>query len=464
MKEKKIGFFSVTCLAIGTIVGAGVFGTIPAAAGIVGTGIEWAYFIAFISILICYIPQMVTISVLPAPFTFYMHTTRLVHPTAGYMLVIFGFNYVFILSALAGVFAEYASVYIPVDHRTLGVGALLFFAFITSLGVKANAIAQNIMVVSLFSALFLYVFVGMPEIRQEFLSFGDIIKPENLTIVTLGSAVALLSASLQGGVSIAFYPEKIKNPGKTIPRAFVWATAICCFVFMLVSAVTIGVLPMEQVSSLLDVAKIVFSPGMYHFFILAGAIFSVLTSLNGIFIAGGNVGSATAEDKVMPMWFGRLNKHEVPKNTVWLLAGVSSVFVAFGFPIGTLLTAYSLLNLFCLLLLFIPALKVHKLYPNSFRAASFKIPPQVTAILSLLGVGICIWQLVSTLITLDMKMIVTIVIWYAIWYAFYFGRRRWLKNQGFDLDRQMRLPYPEWVEREKELSKIAEKKKECETK
>ena len=169
------------------------------------------------------------------------------------------------------------------------------------------------MVVSLFSALFLYVFVGMPEIRQEFLSFGDIIKPENLTIVTLGSAVALLSASLQGGVSIAFYPEKIKNPGKTIPRAFVWATAICCFVFMLVSAVTIGVLPMEQVSSLLDVAKIVFSPGMYHFFILAGAIFSVLTSLNGIFIAGGNVGSATAEDKVMPMWFGRLNKHEVPK-------------------------------------------------------------------------------------------------------------------------------------------------------
>ena len=127
MKEKKIGFFSVTCLAIGTIVGAGVFGTIPAAAGIVGTGIEWAYFIAFISILICYIPQMVTISVLPAPFTFYMHTTRLVHPTAGYMLVIFGFNYVFILSALAGVFAEYASVYIPVDHRILGVGALLFF-------------------------------------------------------------------------------------------------------------------------------------------------------------------------------------------------------------------------------------------------------------------------------------------------------------------------------------------------
>ncbi len=111
------------------------------------------------------------------------------------------------------------------------------------------------------------------------------------------------------------------------------------------------------------------------------------------------------------------------------MAGVSSVFVAFGFPIGTLLTAYSLLNLFCLLLLFIPALKVHKLYPNSFRAASFKIPPQVTAILSLLGVGICIWQLVSTLITLDMKMIVTIVIWYAIWYAFYFGRRRWLKNQ-----------------------------------
>lgn len=133
--------------------GAGVFGTIPSAANLVGSGIEWAYVIAFLSIIVCYLPQMITISALPAPFTLYMHATRMVNPTVGYIQVIFGFNYVFILSALAGVFAEYAAVYIPIEPKILAVAALLLFAFITSCGVETNAIAQNIMVVCLFVAL-----------------------------------------------------------------------------------------------------------------------------------------------------------------------------------------------------------------------------------------------------------------------------------------------------------------------
>lgn len=452
--KKKIGFFSATCLAIGTIVGAGVFGTIPSAANLVGSGIEWAYVIAFLSIIVCYLPQMITISALPAPFTLYMHATRMVNPTVGYIQVIFGFNYVFILSALAGVFAEYAAVYIPIEPKILAVAALLLFAFITSCGVETNAIAQNVMVVCLFVALFLYMGFGMPQLNGELVSLKTILLPENITLVTMGSAVALLSASLQGGISIAFYPDEIKNPGKTVPRAFIVATAVCCAVFMLASVITIGVLPMEQVSSLLDVAKVVLPGGLYHFFILAGAIFAVLTSLNGIFIAGGHVGSATADDKVMPEWFGKRNKHDVPTNTVWMLAIVSALLVVTGMPIGTLLTAYSLLNLFGLLVLFVPALRVRKLYPHTYRHASFKMSLPMTIIMTVLGVAVCIWQLISTVVTLDAKMIVIIVLWYIVWYAFFFGRKAWLKKQGFDLDAHMRTPYSEWVETEKHYAEM----------
>lgn len=454
MEEKngKMGLFSATCMAIGTIVGAGVFGTIPSAAKIVGTGIEWAYLLAFISIILCYLPQMVTISVLPAPFTYYMHATRMVNPQLGYMQVIFGFNYVFLLSALAGVFAQYAGVYLPLNYKVLALIALFLFAFITSRGVQANAIVQNVMVVTLFIALFLYIIMGMPNLDSNLISLDKIIAPEGITIVGLGSAIALLSASLQGGVSIAFYPEEIKNPGKTVPQAFVIATAVCAVVFMIVSVVTIGVIPLNQMDSLLDVAKIVLSAPMYHFFICAGAIFAVLTSLNGIFVAGGHVGSATSDDKVVPEWFGKRNKRGVPSNTVWLLAIVAAVLVIFDFNIGTLLTAYSLLNLFCLLILFIPANRVHKLYPESFKHAGFKMKPCITKAMTVFGVLFCIWQLISTLMTLDGKMLITIILWYAVWYAFYFYRRSSLKKKGFDLDAQMSTPYPAWIEREKELA------------
>lgn len=452
LDSKKLGFFSTTCLATGTIIGAGVFGTIPAAAQVVGSGVIWAYVVAFVTFIICYLPPMITISVLPAPFTRYMHTSRLVHPALGYMQIIYGFNYVFILSSLAGVFAYFAQVYIPIDKKILGIGILLIFAGITTLGANVNAIVQNIMVLALFAALFAFTIIGFQNIDAELLSISDVIAPKNITIVSLGSAVALLTASLGGGESIAFYPEKIKNPGKNVPWAFILATGSCCLIFMLVSTVTIGVLPMEQVSSLLDVAEHIFNPVMYHFFILVGAIFAILTSLNGIFVAGGHVGISTSYDKVLPRWFGKLNKHEVPSNTVWLLAVVSCLLYGFGFSIGTLLTAYALLNLLGLLVLFIPALKIHKLYPNLYKNAHFKLPPAFTAILTILGVSVCIWQLISILITLDFRMIVTIIIWYVAWYIFYFGRRQWLGKQGFDLDVQMRTHYPEWIRLEKELA------------
>lgn len=447
-------------MSIGTIVGAGVFGTIPAAANLVGTGVEWAYLLAFVSIIVCYMPQMVTISVLPSPFAYYMHATRLVGPKIGYMMVIFGFNYVFLLSALASVFGQYASVYIHVDPRILAVGSLVVFAFITTRGVQANAIVQNVMVVLLSVALYMYVFKGMPELNGELVSLSTIIAPRNVSIVAMGSAVTLLSGSLQGAITVAFYPDEIENPGKSIPRAFVLATAICCITFMLVSVVTIGILPMEKVDSLLLVAKEVLSNRQYHFFVCAGSIFAVLTSLNGIFVAGGHVGMSTAADKVTPAWMGKLNKKHAPANTVWMLAIIAIILVGGGFDIGTLLTAYSLLNLFALLLLFIPANTIHKKYPHSFKAASFKMKPAVTKVLSVFGIVFCIWQLISTLVTLDRQMIITIVVWYLAWYAFYFFRKKSLSSKGVDLDKVMSTPYPAWEEREKELAMAALKANE----
>lgn len=452
MKKKKIGLFSATCMAIGTIVGAGVFGTIPAAAGMVGNGVEWGYLIAFIAIIVCYLPQLVTISVLPAPFTYYMHATRMVSPSLGYMQVIYGFNYVFILAAVATTFAQYAAVYIPLPARVLGVISLLVFAFITTCGVQTNTKVQNFMVICLFIALGTYVFCGMPHLNGELVSVGSVIVPKGINLVALGSTVALLSSSLQGGISIAFYPDEIANPGKNVPFGFIISTGICCLAFMLVSIITIGVLPLNQVSSLLDVASVVLVKPLYHFFIIAGAIFATLTSLNGIFVAGGHVGSAVASDVVIPEWFGKLNKKDVPSNAVWLLAIVSAGLIAFGFNIGTLLTAYSLLNLFCLLILFIPANRVHKLYPHTFRHASFTMKPAVTKGMTVFGVAFCIWQIISTCITLDSGMVITIIIWYAVWYGFYFYRRASLGRKGFDLDRQMSKPYPEWVAREAEYA------------
>lgn len=444
----KMGLFSCFCLGFGTIVGAGIFGAIPAAAEMVGSGIVWAYLLAMLSVLLRFLPVVYTSAIIPAPFCAYTHSTRLVNPTLGFAQAITAYNFIFIVSAVALVFSEYFSTFVDADPVLMAVIAIVVFGIITALGVSATTTVQNLMVVLLVAALLLYIFTGAPHLNSEYISFGDIIKPKSLTLVSLGAVVAMLNPSLQGGSDITNYAHEIKNPGRNIPLSFFCSTAFACFLFVIISVITLGVLPPGQVASLKDVAQKVMSPFWFNFFILGGAIFAILTTLNGIFISVSRMIATPAHDKVFPSWWSRQNRFGVAQNSVLLLVLGSVIVTVFNLSIGALFSAFSFLTIFTGLILFIPALRVHKVYPHSYRTSFMKLPFSVVVACTAFGVGISIWQLFALLSTLDLVITLVLVGWIGGWYAYFFFRKNQLKKQGIDMIAIMRQPYPDWVKNE----------------
>ncbi len=453
---KKIGLLSCLCIAIGIIVGAGIFGALPVAVDMTGKGIVLAFILSTITIVLRYYPTIITGAAIPASFGYYMHTTRLAGPYLGFTQVIASFSNIFVQAILATVFAMYFSALVPIDTRIIAVAVLLIFGAITCVGIKASGAVQNFMVLLLFSALFTFIIGGFPKIKSANLTFSEIFFPPDQSFLAMGAAIGLLSSCLMGGYIVMNFSDEVKNPGRAIPLTFIISTSITAFVYILLSVVTIGVMPAKEATTLAVVAEKFMSPGFKVFFITGGALFAALTTINATFLSGSRTLAVVARDKVIPEWFTKKNRFGVPQNSVLLLTICPAVITAFGISIGTLLSAFSVLTILFGIILFIPVIRLPKRYPHSYENSYMKLSKNMTWTFIILGTIVSVYQIYSLIAALDVPTWIALVSWMAIWYMYFFIRKAFLKKKGIDLTAVMSAAYQPWEE--KELSLKNEKK------
>lgn len=452
-ETRKIGLFSCICIAIGIIVGAGIFGALPVAVEMTGKGIALAFLLATITIVLRYYPTIITGAAIPASFGYYMHTTRLAGPYLGFTQVIASFSNIFVQAILATVFAMYFAALVPIDTRIIAVAVLLIFGAITCVGIRASGVVQNFMVLLLFSALFTYIIGGFPHIKPANLTFSEIFFPPDQSFLAMGAAIGLLSSCLMGGYIVMNFSDEVKNPGRAIPLTFIVSTSITAFVYILLSIVTVGVLPAKEAATLAVVAERFMSPGFRLFFITGGALFAALTTINATFLSGSRTLAVVARDRVIPEWFTRKNKFGVPQNSVLLLTICPAIITAFGISIGTLLSAFSVLTILFGIILFIPVIRLPQRYPNSYEHSYMKPSRGITWAFIILGTIVSLYQIYSLIAALDVPTWIALVSWLVFWYMYFFIRKGYMKKKGVDLTAVMSAAYQPWEEKELSLEK-----------
>jgi amino acid transporter len=448
---KKIGLFSCICIAIGIIVGAAIFGVLPVAAGMTGKGIVLALILSTITIVLRYYPTIITGAAIPASFGYYMHTTRLAGPHLGFTQVIHAFSTIFVQAILASVFAMYFSALIPVDTRIIGVAVLFIFGAITCVGIKASGAVQNFMVMLLLSAMFTFIIGGLPNIKPENLTFNEILFPPDQSFLAMGAVIGMFSSCLMGGYIVMNFSDEVRNPERAIPITFVVSTCITAFIYILLSIVTIGVVPAREAATLAEVADKFMSPALKVFFITGGALFAVSTTVNSVFLSSSRMLAAIARDKVIPEWFTRKNKFGAPQNSVLLLTICPAIITALGISIGTLISAFSVLVILFGIILFIPVIRLPKRYPNSYKSSYMKLSRGLTWSFIILGTIVSVYQIISLIAVLDAPTWIALFFWIVFGYTYFFIRKAYLKKKGVDLTAIMSEPYQPWEEKELNL-------------
>ncbi|NP_001265934.2 cationic amino acid transporter 2, vacuolar-like [Solanum lycopersicum] len=177
--------------------------------------------------------------------------------------------------------------------------------------------------------------------------------------------------------SVASTAEEVKNPQRDLPMGIGFALSICCSLYMLVSAVIVGLVPYYAMDPDTPISSAFASHGINWaaYIITIGACTSLCSTLMGSIMPQPRILMAMARDGLLPSFFSDVNKRtQVPiKGTIatGLLSGTLAFFMNVEqlsgmVSVGTLL-AFTMVAISVLILRYVPPDEVP--VPSSYQEA-----------------------------------------------------------------------------------------------
>ncbi|KAI3705394.1 hypothetical protein L1987_75631 [Smallanthus sonchifolius] len=190
--------------------------------------------------------------------------------------------------------------------------------------------------------------------------------------------------------SVASTAEEVKNPQRDLPIGIGAALSICCMLYMLVSAVIVGLVPYYAMDPDTPISSAFASHGIQWaaYIITIGAVTALCSTLMGSLLPQPRILMAMSRDGLLPSFFSEVNaRTQVPvKSTI--LTGLIAATLAFSMDVeqlagmvsvGTLL-AFSMVAISVLILRYVPPDEVP--LPSSFQAAIDSVSLRYSNIIS----------------------------------------------------------------------------------
>ncbi|MCH8820444.1 MAG: amino acid permease [Acidobacteria bacterium] len=157
------------------------------------------------------------------------------------------------------------------------------------------------------------------------------------TVTLLGAgmvAFVLVMFSYSGWNAAAYMAEEIRRPSRYIPGALLLGTGTVIIAYLLMNLAYFGSVPLSQLEGEIAVAEItartVFGT-RGSAFVTSLILFSILSSITAMSIAGPRVYFAMSRDGLLPSWLSEIDrKRKAPLNSIMFQAGVAISLVAIG--------------------------------------------------------------------------------------------------------------------------------------
>jgi APA family basic amino acid/polyamine antiporter len=269
-------------------------------------------------------------------------------------------------------------VNIPAFLIVLAVTALLMR------GVRESARANNIMVVVKLLVLGLFVVVGAMHIdTANFVPFA----PNGWRGIHQGAAIVFFAYIGFDAISTA--AEETKNPQRNLPIGILGGLAVCTLIYVIVGLVATGLVPYQQLKAADPLARALDVAGLQTagWIVSFGAVVS-LTAVLLVFQYGQpRIFYAMARDGLLPQWAAKVHgKYRTPYITT-LLTGI---IVALGALFADENEIYDLTNIGTLSAFAIVCIGVLVLrIKDPDRPRPFRVP--FVWPVSVLGAGACVY-------------------------------------------------------------------------
>lgn len=377
--KKKLNFLDCMGFCIGMIIGSGIMVLTGIVIGMTGHGTPYAFLGAAVLAICVMMPAAFLGSAIPSNGAGFYYLKKLIGERAGFFyLTMFVITQVLIATYAKG-FADYlqqlmAEFGMEVNTTAAAMVILCVAVVVNLIGLKTSAKVQNVMVALLLGSLTLFILFGLPQVNWTTLSpSAENILPNGIKNFLVG--VALLSFATGGAKFIAENGDEIENPGKNIPRAMMLSTIIVAVFYAFIGVVASGVLPVDQVAfqPLSVVARQIFPFPVYVIFVVGGAMFALITTLNGTLSWVTRGLQASAKEGWLPEIFARENKGGTPVVVLMIFFAVGAIPILSGMDTGTIAKMGVGIDMLCEFMLLVACFMLPKRFPKEHANAPFKL-------------------------------------------------------------------------------------------
>lgn len=302
---RRLGVWSAAAAAVGLTIGSGIFrvpATVAAESGSVGA-------IALVWILggVITLCGALTIAELAAAFPraggIYVYLREAYGPMAAFL---FGWSWFFIRSAASAgtalVFVAYLGTFVPLDglaQRAAAVGLIVLVGAANYRSVRLGAAIQDASTLAKVLAILLAAaaIFALGEARGGAFAVAPTFAPAGAGGIGLALVAALFA--YDGWIAATLIAGEVRDPGRALPRALAWGTAIIVITYLTINVAYLYALPLADLAAskavAVDAMTRVSGPGGAAV-IAALVMLSTFGGLNAGLMTGPRVYYAMAED------------------------------------------------------------------------------------------------------------------------------------------------------------------------
>lgn len=316
--RRSLGPVELVFYGVGTIVGAGIYSVLGAAAGLAGAGVWVSLLLAGLAAFVTALSYAELIALYPQAGAEY-HFLKRAFPQqplprffAGYLIAL---NAASTSATVALAFGGYLRVFLEIPVAVTAFGLLSLCTLVNIIGIRESTWASIALICVEVSGLLLLIAAGFWH--------TDVVAAVTLPAVADGSAIfaatALIFFIYIGFEDVANLAEEAHEPERDVPRALLLSVGITTAIYLLVAWVALALAPpqvLAQSESPLTTAADGIAPWIGKTLAVSALFATASTALISL-ISVSRLLFGMARDAALPAVLGRLTPR---RRTPWVAA------------------------------------------------------------------------------------------------------------------------------------------------